>query len=239
MGKLQKTPQGLTQIISKDLLKISPNDLNVEVQKEIDHARESVETYEEYETKLAVISQRRALALADIEQEWVNKCKTPKEAIKVLKDVNTLDQALDTLAPTMYKIQKLTDKKTVIAYIASWLVYLQGNLNLKNKLNEEMLVELSEYILTLFGYLTIADVKNVISDALRGVYGEFYETLSMHKVLTWFRDYSERRMSECEARSFSEHSYTKNESVGWKDRRRSATLSAKDMLDINKAKNES
>ena len=210
----------------------------VVVQRSIDKVREEAETYDEYETRLAVISQQRLLILEDIEQEWIARCQTPQMATKELKDIKTLDQALDTLAPSLYKVKRIKGKKFAFAHIRMWIVYLQGMLNVKNKLSEAMIDDAAETILSNYGHLTLADIKNVFTDAKNGVYGEFYESLSIHKLTTWFFDYSEKRMAECAARNFSEHSYTKNDSLGWKDRRRGQTLSASDMLEIDRAMNE-
>ena len=110
------------------------------------------------------------------------------------------------------------------------------NLNIKNTMSEDMIHSCSEAILEAYGYLTIPGVKNVFVDALRGVYGEFYESLAIPKVLKWFSEYAERRMEEFHSRNYSDHSYFKNEVVGWKDRRKNKEVSASDMLEIERGK---
>ena len=46
MGKVQKTHRGLVRNISEDLLKISPNDIMIAIQEEIDDARADVKSIE-------------------------------------------------------------------------------------------------------------------------------------------------------------------------------------------------
>ena len=236
MDKIQKREQGLARTISSDLLRISPNDFHLSVQEKIDQARKDSETAEEYEDKLVVISQQTALARADIDDEWISRCKSPQNTKKELTNVRTLTDAIDLLAPSLYKIKGIKGEEHILSWIELWIVDLQMNLNIKNTMSEEMIHSCSEAILESFGYLTIPDVKNVFTEALNGVYGEFYESLSIPKVLKWFDEYGERRMNEYDARNYSDHSYRKNDARGWKDRRKKTELSASDMLEIERGK---
>ena len=249
MDKIQKREQGLARTISSDLLRISPNDFHLSVQEKIDQARKDSETAEEYENKLVVISQQTALARADIDDEWISRCKTPKNTKKELAKCTTLTHAIDLLAPSLYKIKGIKGDEHILSWISLWIVDLQVNLNIKNKMTEDMIHSCSEAILDAYGYLTIPDVKNVFSDALSGVYGEFYESLSIPKVLKWFDEYGERRMNEYDARNYSDHSYRKNSMSGFqypedaerkrskpKMVRREELLTEDDMLEIERGK---
>lgn len=215
---------------------ICTNDLEHSFSQKVEDARQGCETYDEFETKLVVISQQRALARADIEDEWIRRCFDPYVTRKELAKVTSLEQAISLLSPTLYKISGIKSEKYTLAYVKMWIVDLQSNINVKNKMSESMINICAEAILTQYGHLTIADIKNVFTDALTGVYGDFYESLSTPKILSWFLDYSERRMDACAGVSQSEHYYYKNEGIGWKERERKVELSDKDMLDIKRAK---
>ena len=171
----------------------------------------------------------------------------PVIARKELSDITTLAQAAETLSPSLKKITKLRGGDFTLAFLKGWIVDLQKNLNIKNRMSEEMIDICAEEILTSFGYLTIPDVKNIFTDALKGVYGEFYESLSVPKIISWFNDYFERRCAYFEGNHMSEHSYTKNQAIGWTNRvrekqksvTRNMLLTDDDMKDIERGKNES
>ena len=74
--------------------------------------------------------------------------------------------------------------------------------------------------------------------ALTGVYGEFYESLSVPKVLSWFAEYFERRCQAYASNYASDHSYFRNEATGWQDRKRKVELSERDLLEIDRGMNE-
>ena len=183
-----------------------------------------------------MIDQQKALARADICDEWISRCNTPVKARKELEKVTTLDGAMKLMSPSLYTISKLKGEEAVLKYIKLWLVDLQGNLNLKVKMSEAMIDLASEAIFTQYGVLTIADLKNVVTEALMGSYGEFYESLSVPKVLSWFAEYFERRCEAFASNYQSDHAYFKGEATGWKTRERKAELSERDLIEINKAR---
>ena len=236
MVNLQKTKQELATIISEDLLKICGSELDLEYRNRVESARQTSETQEQFDLAIQVLDQQKALARADICDEWIARCNTPVNTRKELARVTTLDGAMKLMSPSLYTISKRKGDKYVTAYIKMWLVDLQGNLNIKNKLSEEMINIASDTILTQYGVLTIADLKNVLTDALNGVYGEFYESLSVPKVLSWFAEYFERRCEAYASNYQSDHAYFKGEATGWKTRERKAELSERDLIEINKAR---
>lgn len=127
-----------------------------------------------------------------------------------LRDVRTLSDAIDSGTPALATIRKTNGDKYVSAYLKMWIIYFQSMLNVKNKLTEDMIDLLAENILSSYWYLTIADIKNVFVWALNGVYGEFYEAVSIPKVMKWFEDYTEKRFEVCEQRSINRHMEIKN-----------------------------
>ena len=175
-----------------------------------------------------------ALARDDISREWIERCQTPKNTKKELTKVTTLNDAIDLLAPSLYKIKGIKSEEYVLSWIELWIIDLQVNLNIKNKMNEDMIYSCSEAILDQYGYLTIPDIKNVFTEALSGQYGEFYERLSIDKVLKWISDYAERRSEEFMERNVSDAKYRESNEAG--KRSKNISLSANDMQGIIKGK---
>lgn len=60
-----------------------------------------------------------------------------------------------------------------------------------------------------FYSLKIEDLTLISQNILSGVYGEFYERLSMVKVLSIFREYNEQRMLYASEQSIRNHQNTK------------------------------
>lgn len=147
--------------------------------------------------------------------EWL---VPPSDISRVLSGVKTVCDALDSGAPTLGMIAREEGIEQTEAYLKLWIIDLQASLNIKNRMNEQMINFCSVTILNEFPSLNIADVKNVFYGAKTGLYGQLYETLSTQKIIEWFREYMQRRCDEAAARSYSEHYYHKNETLGWKDR---------------------
>lgn len=66
-------------------------------------------------------------------------------------------------------------------------------------------------ILSNFNYLKIADLTLLFKRIMAGEFGEFYESLSIPKVLTFFRDYSEKRMNRAYEINNSKHKEFKSQ----------------------------
>jgi len=78
-------------------------------------------------------------------------------------------------------------------YIELWLINLNESLNLKRPMKETQISECSFLIVSEYLNITIADINIIFNNAKKGEYGEFFESLSMHKVLSWFREYFDER----------------------------------------------
>jgi hypothetical protein len=75
-----------------------------------------------------------------------------------------------------------------------WLVNLEQTTNLKRGLSEAMVDETAFYIVTEFKNLTVSDINYIFKKAKMGGYGEFYESLTMSKIMGWFREFYNERM---------------------------------------------
>ncbi|WP_157956099.1 hypothetical protein [Flavobacterium kingsejongi] len=64
-------------------------------------------------------------------------------------------------------------------------------------------------IISDYPMLTVADITFIFKKAITGKYGEFYESLSIPKIMKWFADYFEERCEIAEMISQQEHSKSK------------------------------
>ncbi len=92
-------------------------------------------------------------------------------------------------------------EKQIEAYIKIWVIDLNESINLKRQLMEHQIDEIAFFIVSDFKNITIADIKVVFTNAKTGAYGELYESLSMDKILGWFRQYFDSRCNVAGARS--------------------------------------
>ncbi len=96
---------------------------------------------------------------------------------------------------------KFFGEQKVGAYIKLWIINLNENLNLKRPLKEHQIDETANLIVSEFRHVTIADINLIFKTAKMGGYGEFYESLSIDKILTWFKDYFKERCEVAAAES--------------------------------------
>lgn len=75
----------------------------------------------------------------------------------------------------------------------AWLVYLNELLGLKNPMSETQIQLCATHILKEFNYLKFSDLSLLFNRIITGQYGEFYESLTIAKVLTFFREYDKER----------------------------------------------
>lgn len=108
-------------------------------------------------------------------------------------------------APTLSFLKKNQGEKFMEALLMSWFVNLNLILNLKRPLTDEAIELCSSTILKEHYTLKISDLAFLFKRIYSGHYGEFYESLSVPKVLSFFNDYFEERCNEAEKESLSKH----------------------------------
>lgn len=126
---------------------------------------------------------------------------SPKNLQLEFKNVTTVTQALQTGSKSMVALKNEFSTKKVEALIKLQLIELNEILNLKRPLNEKQIDDIAVEIVSQWYYLTMADVYLIFRRAKIGWYGEFYESINMPKILTWFRNYFDERCSEAERQS--------------------------------------
>lgn len=136
---------------------------------------------------------------------------SPKNLRITYREVTTVEQALAVKSKSLLSLKNMYSPEKIAALIKLQLIELNELLNLKRPLTEQQIDAIADEILTQWHYLTMADIYLIMRRAKTGYYGEFYESITMPKVLTWFRDYFDERCDESERLSIQEASNYKVE----------------------------
>lgn len=107
--------------------------------------------------------------------------------------VRTIEMAIETEAPTIGTFHREKTREFTEGLVMTWLMYLNKVLNLNKPLSEDQIEMCAIEIVNDYYMLKITDLTLLFKRIISGLYGEFYESLSVPKVLTFFREYSEER----------------------------------------------
>tara|TARA_R100001369_G_scaffold80222_1_gene110479 strand:- start:12 stop:440 length:429 start_codon:yes stop_codon:yes gene_type:complete len=136
----------------------------------------------------------------------------PESYMLDVKNITSIETALDSNSHSLGKIQREHSKKFAQALIIKWLVYLNDMLNLNRPMSEAQLMLASKYIADEYYMLNIDDFTLLWNRILSGSYGEFYERLSIDKVMSFFNRYREERFEIAIDQSQKTHiNYKQNE----------------------------
>ena len=133
--------------------------------------------------------------------------------------LTTIDKALNAPAPTLGTLQREKTKDFAIGLTMGWLVYLNDILNLNKPMTEDQIELCAIEINETYYSLKISDLTFLFKKIISGAYGEFYESLTIPKVLSFFREYFEERCqlaeqqsqrTHCDTKSHAEFNYSKN-----------------------------
>jgi len=107
--------------------------------------------------------------------------------------VKTIEQAMSSNAPSVASFQREHGRQFTEGLITFWLLYLNKVLNLNKPMSEEQINLCSSMVVEEFYMLKVSDLTLLFKRIISGQYGEFYERLSIDKILTFFRTYLEER----------------------------------------------
>lgn len=108
-------------------------------------------------------------------------------------------------APTIGSVHREKGKEFTEAYISLWLIYLNDMLNLNKPLSEVQIELCATSIVSEFYMLKVSEISLLFKRIISGEYGEFYESISIAKLLTFFRAYLEERFELAEDSSLRKH----------------------------------
>lgn len=101
--------------------------------------------------------------------------------------------AADAQAPSVARVQREYGEEFAKGFVMAWLVYLNEVLNLNKPMNETQIELCANSVMKEFYYLKISDLSLLFHRIITGQYGEFYESLSIAKLLSFFREYEKER----------------------------------------------
>ncbi len=125
----------------------------------------------------------------------------PENFLPKIKTITTIKQAIENRTSSLSKISKLVGSQRTEGLIKVYLIRMNDLLDVKRPLKEEAMNEIANILITDYYNLTMVDVVFVFQEAIKGKYGEFYESLSIPKVIKWFEIYFHKRCDEAEEMS--------------------------------------
>lgn len=126
---------------------------------------------------------------------------SPKNCLKFSQKVSTIEKAINSKAPTIGTLKREKGIDFTTSLVMLWLVYLNAILNLNKPMTEDQIEICAQEIVNEFYALKISDITLLFKRIMSGEYGEFYESLSVQKVLSYFRMYFDERCKYAESES--------------------------------------
>jgi hypothetical protein len=133
-----------------------------------------------------------------------------------MRGVTTIKQALAMPSHSLAAIKRASGIKQIEALIKIHLINLNDLLNLNKPLTEAAIDEIASEVVSKYYALTMADVYLIFNRAKCGHNGQFFESINITKVMSWFSDYFRERCEVAATASLDFHSNKKE----WNDRDR-------------------
>jgi hypothetical protein len=121
------------------------------------------------------------------------------------RKLTSISVAMNTTAPTLAAIHREKGKEFAIGLTMAWLVYLNDILNLNKPMTEDQIELCAIEVIDTYGSLKMSDLTYLFRKIINGQFGEFYESLTVQKVLTFFRQYFNDRCDLAELESQRRH----------------------------------
>ncbi|MEB3380313.1 hypothetical protein [Flavobacterium psychrophilum] len=128
----------------------------------------------------------------------------PENFLPKVKALTTIKQVLEQKTSSLAKIKKEVGIVRTEALIKVYLIRLNELLELKKPLSEDAINEIASILTTDYYNLSMIDVVFVTNQAIKGKYGEMFESLNIPKVLKWFETYFNDRCNTAEQMSNDE-----------------------------------
>lgn len=119
--------------------------------------------------------------------------------------LTTVSLAMNAAAPTLAALHREKGKDFAIGLTMGWLVYLNDILNLNKPMTEDQIDLCATEVIDQYSSLKMSDLTFLFRKIIAGQYGEFYESLTIQKVLTFFRQYFDERCATAELESIRSH----------------------------------
>jgi hypothetical protein len=126
------------------------------------------------------------------QDELIKQYAPAKFMLNAGKLVSVKD-AINSNSYSLGKLQREHSREFTESVIQKWLIYLNETLSLNNDMSADQIKLSAVLICEEFYMLKMSDLTLLFKRIISGQYGEFYERLSIDKVLTFFRNYLEER----------------------------------------------
>jgi Rad3-related DNA helicase len=130
----------------------------------------------------------------------------PENFIPKIKKITTVKQALEQKTSSLAKIKNNVGVVRTEGLIKVYLVRLNELLDLKKPLSEASINEIASILITDYYTLSMTDIVFVLQQAMKGKYGEMFESLTIPKVIKWFETYFNDRCNTAEEMSICDKS---------------------------------
>lgn len=141
-------------------------------------------------------------ALSAEQQTQIIQTYMPANHFPTIRKISKAEDAILAGDTCVGLLSKKLDARKVEALIKLYLVRMNELLDLKCPLSEMAIDEIAATLLVYpYKTLSLTDIALVLQQAIRGVYGEMYESLSVPKVIRWFDAYFEERVAAAERMS--------------------------------------
>lgn len=136
----------------------------------------------------------------------------PAQIFKDLKTINTPAKCIQSDTPTLGQLARENGEEMTEGYICLWIAFIQDMVVVKNKMNNMQIQMCAQMVFAEFKQLKISDINLISQMAIRGEFGMFYESISIPKVLEWFRTYFDHRseVGAYESNKFNETGQTES-----------------------------
>jgi hypothetical protein len=135
----------------------------------------------------------------------------PSKCLRAFARENSPALALSCSAPTLASIRREYSEDFQIAYVSVWIVNLNDFVNALRKMSPEQIEETATIIVQEYPYLNLADINLVFRKIKKGEFGQLFAEIDGMKVLSWFEQYTQERMSTAADISMSQSSYFKQD----------------------------
>jgi hypothetical protein len=129
------------------------------------------------------------------------KLSQVKAVISRNRENNTPVKCIDANEPTLGALSRTYGNEFCENYLCVWLIEVQEMIGVKNKMNDSQIAMCAQMVLEDFKYLNLADIQLVCKRAIKGDYGQFFESVSIPKVIEWFKLYFDERCESAAMRN--------------------------------------
>ena len=144
-------------------------------------------------------------AIATTSSERLLSVYSPVNCMRHAGKLATIEHAMNSTAPTLGTLHREKSRDFTIGLVMGWLVYLNDLLALRKSMSEDQIEMCAIDITDTFYTLKMSDLAYLFRRIISGQYGEFYESLTISKVLTFFREYFDERCKHAAQQSIRQH----------------------------------